>query len=861
MNPNNGTLMVAKHKPSAGNERILSGEQIISLGLAVDDQKTALGSSKKVMLHIDAIELVHMGQGGFIYRLLLSNPIHLQVDQPLTLTAGRTHGSQPIQASILHVADQQIVIFCRSALPEDIRLVRAEFDPGFILDALREFIEHKNNAPSGLAHQLARRSIPTAHAPATRTSIQGLNNQQLAGLRKMLTGPMHFLWGPPGTGKTWTVGAAIAEWLRRKRSVLIVSTSNVAVDIALKAAITHINAPEAQAILRLGNTDDPDLSGYTVSGKVVKDPRIAGCGSNHIQCVQQRLQEVREQLTRLFLSCRRQNCTSDSTGRELMRLSEEKTILEAEISKFQGIIDERAQSILDESSAVGCTLATMVLQKKLHNRLFDVVVVDETSMVPLAYAVAASMLAKKMLVYAGDPYQLSPICDSNSCNARHWFGQNVYDWLNIEQEYDDGRRTDAISLLKKQYRMTNQIGSFVSGLTYHGRLEHARAQDGPEVEFVDLPEEWCKTYYSVGDKSYYHVGVVPLIHEILANLGPNRQDVLLLSPFRSQQTLMRLTISDLVSARQISEPAVSCKTVHRAQGSQARAVIVDLTAHASDSVQAFFREAGSRNLLNVALSRAKDHLIILGSQRLVDRLADEDRDFWGRFRELLKEQDSIYSATEILPEAQPFRCVRSMIEQNRDASLKKPAIAVVGDHPDTDQVIEALRRVEASRKLLVLPSIDAVAGPFIVRPGDAGKYPSLLVAGGYVFLPLDGRWIGVKSPNAARVIWRIGFSRLADGEVDAAEECIFHCDCGIGYLTIESSGDGWILQCDNRRNCRHTHRLSLHEAKVKVRLSGMTCPDKHPWTVRRSDHGGLFLGCENYPICTHTESLSILRGY
>ena len=43
---------------------------------------------------------------------------------------------------------------------------------------------------------------------------------------------------------------------------------------------------------------------------------------------------------------------------------------------------------------------------------FDVVVVDESSMVSLVYAIAAATFAKQRLIYGGDFMQLPPICQS-----------------------------------------------------------------------------------------------------------------------------------------------------------------------------------------------------------------------------------------------------------------------------------------------------------------------------------------------------------------------------------------------------------------------------------------------------------------
>ena len=40
--------------------------------------------------------------------------------------------------------------------------------------------------------------------------------------------------------------------------------------------------------------------------------------------------------------------------------------------------------------------------------------------------------------------------------------------------------------------------------------------------------------------------------------------------------------------------------------------------------------------------------------------------------------------------------------------------------------------------------------------------PEVFMAGGHLCLRYGGGWIVVRSPNVTRVVWRIGFSHLAD---------------------------------------------------------------------------------------------------
>jgi hypothetical protein len=137
----------------------------------------------------------------------------------------------------------------------------------------------------------------------------------------------------------------------------------------------------------------------------------------------------------------------------------------------------------------------------------------------------------------------------------------------------------------------------------------------------------------------------------------------------------------------------------------------------------------------------------------------------------------------------------------------------------------------------------------------------MFVAQGHVAVPYGGEWTVVESPAVSRVIWRVGFSHLADEEVNPNEARRFFCPkCVPGNLSLRRTGDGWLLVCSEYpRHCPYSRRPSLDDVKALVRLGGWTCTDGHPLTARTSANG-IFLGCENYPRCTFTSNLSLLAG-
>jgi hypothetical protein len=64
-----------------------------------------------------------------------------------------------------------------------------------------------------------------------------LNDEQRAAIRQALGSEICYIWGPPGTGKTTTVGVGVASMIQCGQTVLLTANTNVAVDQALRAVL------------------------------------------------------------------------------------------------------------------------------------------------------------------------------------------------------------------------------------------------------------------------------------------------------------------------------------------------------------------------------------------------------------------------------------------------------------------------------------------------------------------------------------------------------------------------------------------------------------------------------------------------
>nr|WP_203950280.1 AAA domain-containing protein [Microbispora rosea] len=146
------------------------------------------------------------------------------------------------------------------AAPADPHVWVLRHPSGFLLTALRDGIAGLGDG--GLANLLARGEIggTLAEAPAP----PGLLPAQKLAYRACLGTGVWLVWGPPGTGKTRLLQAAIGDLIAAGKRILLVSSTNIAVDNALKGVLAEQRHRPGE-IVRVGPpqlrevAEDPDV--------------------------------------------------------------------------------------------------------------------------------------------------------------------------------------------------------------------------------------------------------------------------------------------------------------------------------------------------------------------------------------------------------------------------------------------------------------------------------------------------------------------------------------------------------------------------------------------------------------------------
>jgi predicted RecB family nuclease len=252
----------------------------------------------------------------------------------------------------------------------------------------------------------------------------------------------------------------------------------------------------------------------------------------------------------------------------------------------------------------------------------DMLFVDEASQVSLADVLAISQAAKSV-VLIGDPQQLARPGD-----ASHPPGAEVSSLEHLLTDSGSSKlktMPDSLGLfIDETKRLHPSICKFTSNVFYEGRLaSHGLTQSrllkghswikGAGLWFV--PVEHDGNQNSSSEEVEVIVRIVdsllqPEVSWFRGEGRPDRlktEDVLIVAPYNAQ-------VSDLGNRF----PEMSVGTVDKFQGKQGAVVIYSLTTSSPEEAPRGMEFLYSLNRLNVATSRAKTAVIVVGSPRLFE---------------------------------------------------------------------------------------------------------------------------------------------------------------------------------------------------------------------------------------------------
>lgn len=431
--------------------------------------------------------------------------------------------------------------------------------------------------------------------------------------------PVTFVWGPPGTGKTYTLARTAANKYFQKKKVLILSHSNQAVDVLMSEMTDFIKRKKRFKegdVLRYGGNIGETLSAHheiTTNQLIEKqDPLLAKD--------RERLVEERYHL--------KQDLATSFSKRDSDHLLE----LETKFSKILEKIRRQEVQLVKDAFIVGATLAKAASDSAIYEANYDIVILDEASMAYVPQAAFAASLGKRVII-CGDFMQLPPIAASRNPLVAEWLKEDVFHKAGVVEWLHNGKLHPQLFLLKEQRRMHPDISAFTNRYIYHSLVEDHESVYKSRNHITSLPpfkrqaSVLLDTSFTglncVSDKttnSRFNLWQLLLsfqcIHEAYIS---GATSIGYVTPYRAQANLMELLLEEIYE-KERSEADIIAATVHRFQGSERDVMIFDTVDSApQDRPGMLVTGKDSKRLINVAITRTKGKFIQVSDRNFIER--------------------------------------------------------------------------------------------------------------------------------------------------------------------------------------------------------------------------------------------------
>ena len=439
------------------------------------------------------------------------------------------------------------------------------------------------------------------HKPVPDKYYKRLDDSQQQAFHAAMDNDLSLIWGPPGTGKSFTLASILyALYQLGEGRTAVCCLSNVAVDQLLCKLLDIIddNHQEIESgnIYRAGRSMDSRI--IATDYLFPKDERT--------QALRDQIKENQEKIHRL---------------KELKQEKSELSImLKAANKELREDLRNRTEFLVDNSRLVFSTISNFILSTNLYESKFDNLIVDEASMMAMPSLLTLGHNISKRLILVGDFQQLSPI----SMVKDDLLVESVFEMSDINI-----RNTDhpALFQLLTQRRSNEKIVELINRTFYQGKLIPDAKVNEDIINAEPFPRKVIALKKVTDGKVRYTKGgtrqnkvFAENVMSILDVFSKNRNadfTIGVITPYKGQVSLLRALkierkYDDAFDSR------IKIGTIHTFQGSECDVIIFDMvdcfdmeSGNNPNKIGRLYKGTAGERMMNVAVSRARHKLIVV----------------------------------------------------------------------------------------------------------------------------------------------------------------------------------------------------------------------------------------------------------
>lgn len=405
------------------------------------------------------------------------------------------------------------------------------------------------------------------HIDSLRQRFVQLGFEDDYNLNENLNQSIEFIYGPPGTGKTTRLVGKLSDVIKKAddyKNILVLTPTNKAADVIATKLFNDDNCGDY--LTRFGATESQDL----IEEAVVQS---------------------------------RDTFFIDELDRNI-------------------VVTTIARYSYDCFQPDNCAICDYD---------WDLIVIDEASMVdivPMVYILYKSRNAD--FIIAGDPKQIEPVTQNDMPTY------NIYDMVGLNSFKDaiENYKRFPIEALRTQHRSIPVIGTLVSEFAYDGLVKHDAARTVPKplaidgmsvqaINFVGFRTEEMDRLYgltAIGNSPFHLYSAIltyNLAHYMAKQIEIHHADktytIGIVTPYGAQAEA--ISQMEAYHPMSTSNCKVTAGTVHRFQGDECDIMILLLNPPANPSE---YSHVNNDNIINVAMSRARDYLFFVMPQSQLD---------------------------------------------------------------------------------------------------------------------------------------------------------------------------------------------------------------------------------------------------
>ncbi|KJY01986.1 regulator of nonsense transcripts 1 like protein [Zymoseptoria brevis] len=415
-------------------------------------------------------------------------------------------------------------------------------------------------------------------------NLPDLNGSQIQAVKSVLQKPLSLIQGPPGTGKTVTSATIIYHLSKiNGGQVLVCAPSNVAVDQLCERI--HITGLKVVRVTAKSREDVESNVG--------------------------------------FLSLHRQVQMND-TNMELNKLNQLKAEL-GELSsqdekKFKTLTRAAEREILQNADVICCTCVGAG-DPRLAKLKFRTVLIDESTQSAEPECMIPLVLGCKQVVLVGDHQQLGPVI-MNKKAAKAGLNQSLFERLVI--------LGCAPIRLNVQYRMHPCLSDFPSNMFYEGSLQNGVTMQQRLRKDVDFPwpvaDSPMMFWSNLGNEeisasgtSYLNRTEAQNVEKLVTRFfkaGVSPSAIGIITPYEGQRSYVVQSMQQTGTFKKEHYKEVEVASVDAFQGREKDFIILSCVRSNDHQGIGFLSDP---RRLNVALTRAKYGLVILGNPKVLSK--------------------------------------------------------------------------------------------------------------------------------------------------------------------------------------------------------------------------------------------------